>query len=84
MIKHIGVLAIVGAAMALAAGTPANAVSRTVRNACASDYASLCSKYKQGSTQLRRCFQSNRKVLSSDCVSALVDAGEVPARYLRR
>jgi hypothetical protein len=68
----------------LGACTTANAYSENVRKACAADYTSLCSQYPKGSTKLRRCFESNRKVLSNDCISALVDAGEVPARYLRR
>jgi hypothetical protein len=84
MNKRIGALAIVSAATLLALSTAADAYSRKVRNACSADYASLCSQYKQGSTKLRRCFESNRKVLSEECISALVDAGEVPARYLRR
>jgi hypothetical protein len=65
-------------------GTPTYAYSEKVKQACASDYGSLCAKYKQGSSELRRCFESNRRVLSTDCVQALVNAGEVPARYLRQ
>jgi hypothetical protein len=84
MNKRIGKMAILSTATLLALNTAADAYSRKVRNACSSDYASLCSQYKQGSSQLRRCFESNRKVLSQECISALVDAGEVPARYLRR
>ena len=75
--------AMLGAVM-LAAAAPAAAYAESVRKACASDYASLCSRYKQNSTQLRRCFESNRRVLSGDCVAALVKAGEVPAKYLKR
>jgi len=77
-------LAFAVAALALPAATEANAYSRALRNACGADFASLCPKYKEGSPQLRSCFQSNRKRLSSDCVEALVKAGEVPARYLKR
>lgn len=64
-------------------GTSAFAYSQKVKDACSADYASLCGKYKQGSSELRRCFESNRRVLSSECVQALVNAGEVPARYLK-
>jgi hypothetical protein len=63
--------------------TPAFAYSQKVKDACSADYGSLCAKYKQGSSELRRCFESNRRVLSTECVQALVDAGEVPARYLK-
>lgn len=63
--------------------TSAFAYSQKVKDACSADYGSLCAKYKQGSSELRRCFESNRRVLSTECVQALVDAGEVPARYLK-
>jgi hypothetical protein len=66
------------------AGTSAYAYSEKIKQACSSDYGSLCAKYKQGSSELRRCFESNRRVLSVDCVQALVNAGEVPARYLKQ
>jgi hypothetical protein len=86
MIKLLNALslAILAGITVLGTCTTANAYSKRVRDACAADYTSLCSQYPKGSTKLRRCFESNRKVLSSDCISALVDAGEVPARYLRR
>jgi hypothetical protein len=63
--------------------TAAAAYSQKIKDACSADYGSLCSKYKQGSAELRRCFESNRRVLTTECVQALVDAGEVPARYLK-
>jgi hypothetical protein len=75
-------VAIAASALALV-GTSASAYSTKVKDACSADYGSLCAKYKQGSSELRRCFESNRRVLSTECVQALVDAGEVPARYLR-
>ncbi len=78
------VLNIVLAASAVAiVNTSASAYSTKVKDACSADYGSLCAKYKQGSSELRRCFESNRRVLSTECVQALVDAGEVPARYLK-
>jgi hypothetical protein len=86
MIKTGTTLAVsaVMAAATFVARTTAEAFSKKVRDACSADFASLCSQYKPDSAQLRRCFQSNRKQLTSDFVSALVDAGEVPARYLKR
>ncbi|MFT3733179.1 MAG: hypothetical protein QM780_17470 [Hyphomicrobium sp.] len=84
MTKSGMVLKIVVAAGAMGlAWSPAFAYSQKVKDACSADYGSLCAKYKQGSSELRRCFESNRRVLSTECVQALVDAGEVPARYLR-
>jgi hypothetical protein len=78
MNKPIRALVVVAAAMAFAAGTAANAYSEKIKTACSADYASLCSQYKQGSSQLRRCFESNRKVLSNSCVSTLVNAVKFP------
>ncbi|MBA2125359.1 hypothetical protein DLM45_03855 [Hyphomicrobium methylovorum] len=63
---------------------PASAFSAKVRKACAGDYQNFCSQYSPDSTELRRCFESNRKGLTRICTSALVDAGEVPARYLKK
>jgi hypothetical protein len=84
MSRTMKTTALVAAVIAVAASTPADAFSEKVKKACAADYASLCSQYRQSSPQLRRCFQSNRKVLSDNCARALVNAGEVPARYRRR
>lgn len=77
------------AAAAVAGGAfipaaPAMAYSAKVRNACAGDYQNFCSQYAPDSTELRRCFESNRKGLTRPCVTALVDAGEVPARFLKK
>lgn len=62
----------------------AEAYSQKVKDACAGDYQNFCSQYAPDSTQLRRCFESNRKSLSRYCINALVDAGEVPARYMKK
>lgn len=69
--------------VAMTAGS-ASAYSDRIRKACAGDYQNFCSQYVPESTQARRCFESNGKSLSKPCVKALVDAGEVPARYLKR
>jgi hypothetical protein len=79
--------ALLSAALIAGAGllaTPAGAYSQKVTKACATDYQNFCSQYEPDSTELRRCFESNRKGLTHDCVSALIDAGEVPAKYLTR
>lgn len=64
--------------------TEAFAVSKAVEKACAGDYQNYCSQYVPNSPQVRRCFESNRKGLSQWCIRALVDAGEVPAKYLKK
>jgi len=80
-------IVLMSAAIAAGAGllltTPADAYSAKVRQSCAGDYQNFCSQYAPDSAELRRCFESNRKGLTRICVTALVDAGEVPARYLK-
>jgi hypothetical protein len=75
--------AVAGAALLLSAPAMA-AFSAKVRKACSGDYETFCSQYPPDSTEVRRCFESNRKALTYQCVTALVDAGEVPARYLKK
>lgn len=71
-------------AIGLASTVSAGAYSQKVKDACAGDYQNYCSQYIPESARARRCFEANRKSLSKICVSALVEAGEVPRRYLRK
>lgn len=79
-------LALAGLATAftVAGAVGASAYSPKVRKACAGDYQNFCAQYVPESAQARACFESNRKALSKMCVAALVDAGEVPSRYLKK
>jgi hypothetical protein len=72
------------AAVTVATASTAFAFTPAVRKACAGDYQNFCSQYVPESTEVRRCFESNRKALSKFCVTALIDAGEVPAKYLSK
>ena len=76
--------AAMSAALIALSATSAGALSKKVKNACAGDYQDYCSQYVPDSTQARRCFESNHKALSKPCIRALVDAGEVPSKYLRK
>jgi hypothetical protein len=71
-------------ALVALSATSGSALSRKVKDACAGDYQDYCSQYVPDSTQARRCFESNHKALSKPCIRALVDAGEVPSKYLRK
>lgn len=77
-------VAVATAAIAAVTATAAFAVTRKVRKECAGDYDQFCSQYSPESTETSRCFESNRKNLSRPCIRALVDAGEVPAKYLKK
>lgn len=86
MTKFITALKVAGLAamMASLSLTAADAAGKRVRKACEGDYDTFCSQYDPASSQVQRCFESNRKNLSKGCIRALVDAGEVPARYLKK
>ena len=75
---------VLAAGTALFAGAAAAAYNAKVRQACAGDYQNFCSQYSPDSTELRRCMEINRKGLTHTCVTALIDAGEVPAKYLKK
>ncbi len=64
----------------------AAAYSKKVENACRSDYNTHCPAYKVGSAALRDCIElaGKRGNLSKGCFDALVDAGMVPRKYLKR
>lgn len=76
--------ALLAAALALLAAPGVQAAGKKVRDACAGDYDAYCSQYAPDSTPAKRCFESNRKLLSRGCIRALVDAGQVPAKYLKK
>lgn len=86
MTKLITTLKLAGLTAMIAVGSVSNAfaVDKAIKKACTGDYESYCSQYSPGSTQVSRCFESNRKNLSKGCIRALVDAGEVPAKYLKK
>ncbi|CAA2142130.1 hypothetical protein [Hyphomicrobium sp. ghe19] len=75
---------VLAAGTALFAGVAAAAYTAKVRQACAGDYQNFCAQYSPESVELRRCIESNRKGLTHNCVTALIDAGEVPAKYLKK
>lgn len=70
--------------MTISGVSGAYAYSDRVKDACAGDYQDFCSQYLPDSTELRRCFESNRKGLSRRCIDALIDSGEVPQKYLKK
>lgn len=86
MRKTYMTLAVAGVALGFAGfgAGDAHAFNKRVRNACGLDYQDYCSQYDPNSSAARRCFESNRRSLSKGCIRALVDAGEVPAKYLKR
>lgn len=80
-LAHAG---IISAATFMATAVPASAFSDRVQSSCTSDYISFCSRHDPDSPALRYCMESNRNKLSQQCINALVDAGEVPRKYLNK
>jgi len=69
-----------GIAMLLASGA-ANAYGGRVKSACKSDFYKFCPAYKVGSSELRACMRSAGGNISSRCLDALADAGDIPRKY---
>ena len=76
--------AAIAAILLVAAAPAANAYSQQVNSACEGDYYRFCSAYAVESTQLRRCIEASRRSLTQRCIDALIAAGEVPRKYLRK
>ena len=76
--------AVIIAAMIIAS-VSAGAVNQRVRTACKNDYFRHCPAYEVGTAKLRTCMTKagKRKQLSHRCLRALIDAGQVPRRYLK-
>ncbi len=66
---------------ALAAAGAAQAYSGRVKSACKSDFYKFCPSYKLDTPQLRSCMRSAGGNISSRCLDALADAGEIPRKY---
>lgn len=77
--------AVVASAMIIAISS-AGAVSQRVKDACKNDYFRHCPAYEVGTPQLRTCMTKagKRKQLSRVCLRALIDAGQVPRKYLSK
>lgn len=62
----------------------AGAVSPAVKKACANDYFAHCSMHPVDTPQLRKCMRAVGRNLSPVCINALVAAGEVSNKDLKR
>lgn len=71
----IAVLAMTGGAMAYSA---------KVTSACRSDFKRFCPSYKAGTSEMRACMKSAGGNLSTRCIDALADAGEISMKYHSR
>ena len=69
--------------MLAAIGTAAAYDEAVVTN-CADDYFTYCKQHAPESPEVRYCMEAHRNELTKQCVKALVDAGEVPRKYLTK
>jgi hypothetical protein len=69
---------------ALIAAGDATAYSSRVKSACKSDFYRFCPSYKEDSSQLRACMRSAGGNISSRCIDALADSGEISRKYHSR
>ena len=72
----------IAVAVSVTASAPAYAAS--VHAACKTDYQKFCPSYKVGSSQLRACMRSAGGNLSTRCIDALANAGEISMKYHSR
>ena len=66
---------------ALAAAGAAQAYTGKVKSACKADFYRFCPSYKPDTPQLRSCMRGAGGNISSRCLDALADAGEIPRKY---
>lgn len=66
---------------ALAAAGAAQAYSGRVKSACKADFYKFCPSYKLETPELRACMRSAGGNISTRCLDALADAGEIPRKY---
>lgn len=81
--KTAGV-ALSAAAMLMMGSSGAFAYSQRVKSACSGDYLQFCPHYEEGSPKLRGCMRSHGRSLSPNCVRALLDAGLVSKKDIKR
>ncbi len=62
----------------------AYAVDDNVRQACRGDYYQHCSQFSLGTEELRKCMRSVGEGLSTPCLVALVQAGEITKADVER
>lgn len=77
LVQGAASLSVVMAVAAIAASTPAAAVSKSVKSACKSDYKRLCPSYPVGSASLKACMDAKQGEISGPCRDSLINSGEV-------
>ena len=74
----------IGIGLALGTAGSTHAYDENVTTHCAADYFEFCKQHTPESVEVRYCMEAHRNELNKQCVKALVDAGEVPRKYLTK
>ncbi|WP_325022343.1 hypothetical protein [Hyphomicrobium sp.] len=77
-------MAVAALVPSILASTHAHAVDANVRQACRSDYYQHCSQFSVGTEELRKCMRRVGEGLSTPCLVALVNAGEITQADVER
>jgi hypothetical protein len=77
-----GAIAVAVLTGSLASSGAAQAWSEDIIRNCTEDYFAYCKEHSPESAELRYCMEAHRNKISKQCVKALIDAGEVPKKYL--
>jgi hypothetical protein len=73
----------IGFGALMAAGT-AEAHSARVTAACKGDFYKFCPSYKPDTPELRACMRAAGGNISTRCIDALADSGEIARKYHSR
>ena len=84
MKKTVTLFAATVAIFCMAGAAGAETYSKIVQQNCRVDYKTHCAEYGLESAALRSCMDRNGKNLSSGCVKALVQSGEVSQAEVNR
>jgi hypothetical protein len=82
--QRIAIRGVAAFAFSFLSGVPAYAVSDNVKHACRDDYFQHCSQYAVGSEELRQCMRKVGEDLSTPCLVALVQDGEITKEDVER
>lgn len=66
------------------AASDALAVNKKVERACRSDFKRLCPSYNPNSTSGRACMESKSGEISSRCMDALIETGEIDKKRVAK
>lgn len=79
-----GIFLVAGVAAFVLSSAYAYAVDDNVRQACRGDYYQHCSQFSVGTEELRKCMRTVGEGLSTPCLVALVQAGEITKADVER